>query len=469
MSKRVSVARRATILGQARKCDRLDIVIVAVLGVLTIVIGAVRATRHSLWIDEAATAIFMQRSPKGLLSLLWREGGMGPYYIAMWFWVRISASDWWLRMFSVVGGACTLIAVYWLARMLRNRLWSVVAVALVMIHPQFMANLSNARHYTWVMFGAVLSFILLFRYLETGRRRDLLWYAAVNGVTLALTVWVAPIVAVQGLWLLWTRRDRAALRSVILASLVSLVIVAPFLHALVTTRSLDWIPRLTWEHFLDESSLFFGGAWWFWFLAVGNAALLALASVRRVGSRPNSRFVLLSVSAIVTPVVVALASFVKRSYIARYMVQAMPLFVLGAVAGFGGVIALVIGATQSRRRVGIASLAVVAVLSLVVFPYDEFGAYGPVQDLRGAAKILEADQQPGDRYLFVAPWLGWLVGHYWQAPPDAVVTSLDGLAPGTRVWLVVLNPEPGSPPVKGGHVLSKHPLANIEVSELVVD
>ena len=441
----------------------------AVIGVLAIVIGAVRATRHSLWIDEAATANFMQRSPKGLLSLLWHEGGMGPYYIATWFWVRLSASDWWLRMFSVVGGACTLIAVYWLARMLRNRLWSALAVTLVMIHPQFMANLTNARDYTWVMFGAVLSFILLFRYLETGRRSDLLSYAAVNGVTLALTVWVAPIVATQGIWFLVTRRDRAALRGVTLASLVSLIVVAPFLHALLTTRSLDWIPRLTWKHFMDESSLFFGGAWWFWFVAVGNAALLALASVRRVANHPKSRFVLLSVSAIVTPVAVALASFVKRSYIARYMVQAMPLFVMGALAGFGGVLALVLGARQTRRRAGIAALAVVAVLSVIVFPYRGFGAYGPDQDLRGAARILQADQQPGDRYLFVAPWLGWLLGHYWQVPSEAVVTSLDGLASGTRVWLVVLNPVPGVVPANGGRVVSRHSLTNIEVSELLVD
>lgn len=469
MSQRLSTARRERILGQARRCDRNDVAIAAVLGVLTIVIGAVRATRHSLWIDEAATAVFMQRSPRGLLSLLWHEGGMGPYYIAMWFWVHISASDWWLRMFSVVGGACTLIAVYWLARMLRNRLWSVVAVALVMIHPQFMANLSNARDYTWVMFGSALSFITFFRYIDRGRTRNLLAYAVVNGVSLAMTVWMAPLVAVQAFWLLWTRRNRDAIRALVIASSVSLVLAAPFLHALVTTRSLRWIPELTWAQFSTESALLFGGAWWMWFLAIGNGSLIALVVARRAGVRFGSRMVLLSIGAIVTPLTVALASTVKPSYIARYMVQSLSPAILGAVAGFGGLISLVASAEHLRRRVGVVALSLALALGVVLFPYRKFGAYGTVQDLRGAARVLEAEQQPGDRYLFVAPWLWWLVGHYWQAPTDAVVTSLDGLAPGTRVWLVVLNPEPGVLPVKGGHVLSKYPLANIEVSELVVD
>jgi hypothetical protein len=81
--------------------------------------------------------------------------------------------------------------------------------------------------------------------------------------------------------------------------------------------------------------------------------------------------------------------------------------------------------------------------------------------------VLQADQQPGDRYLFSPGWSYWLVGYYWPAPDGSVVTTIDGLAPGTRVWLIDLD-RAGRDAVEDGVVVSRHPLANAEVVELRV-
>ena len=68
--------------GQQRSgtLDRVDAAVIAVVGALTLVIGGVRATRNSFWVDEAATGVFMRSSFRGMLSLLWNKHGMGPYY-----------------------------------------------------------------------------------------------------------------------------------------------------------------------------------------------------------------------------------------------------------------------------------------------------------------------------------------------------------------------------------------------------
>ena len=88
-------------------------------------------------------------------------------------------------------------------------------------------------------------------------------------------------------------------------------------------------------------------------------------------------------------------------------------------------------------------------------------------EVGGGGPLLEADPQPGDRYLFSPGWSYWLVGYYWPAPDGSVVTTIDGLASGTRVWLIDLD-RAGRDAVEDGVVVSRHPLANAEVVELRV-
>ena len=163
--------------------DRFDAVAIAAIGALTLVIGGVRATRNSFWVDEAATGVFMRSSFRGMLSLLWNKHGMGPYYACLWFWTRLGHSDWWIRGFSVLGGALAAVALYYLARMFLKRATAIVAAVLFVGHPQFLMNLTNARNYSWLMFVAVLGVVCVMRQVESPTVARAVW----SGVCLLYT------------------------------------------------------------------------------------------------------------------------------------------------------------------------------------------------------------------------------------------------------------------------------------------
>ncbi len=70
----------------------------------------------------------------------------------------------------MLGAACAVVALYFLGRLMVNRTVGLIAAAVFICHPQFLGNLTNARDYSWVMFVAVLSFIVLFRFADLGGR-----------------------------------------------------------------------------------------------------------------------------------------------------------------------------------------------------------------------------------------------------------------------------------------------------------
>lgn len=447
--------------------DRVDAAVITVIGALTLVIGGVRATRNSFWVDEAATGVFMRSSFRGMLSLLWNKHGMGPYFACLWFWTRLGHSDWWIRYFSVLGGALAAVALYYLARMFLNRATAIVAAVLFVGHPQFLVNLTNARDYSWLMFVAVLGVVCVLKQVESPTVARAVWSGVVNGTLLALNPLTAPLLAVEWLWGIRESSGRAARRRMFGSAVLSVLLFLPFVHGLFTEEGLDWIPRLTTTTFWSNTLDFMGGAWWASVLALGNLALVVLFVARRLPRAACSRSALLVAGWVVTPLALAVVSTVKPLFISRYMLHALPLLVLGAGVGLVGLGQLALAAQPRLRVAALASAAAIVAVAVLSFPYARFGAYGNIQDLRGAARVLEADQQPGDRYLFSPGWSYWLVGYYWPAPDGSVVTTIDGLAPGTRVWLIDLD-RAGRDAVEDGVVVSRHPLANAEVVELRV-
>jgi len=447
--------------------DRIDAAVITVIGALTLAIGGVRATRNSFWVDEAATGVFMRSSFRDMLSLLWNKHGMGPYYACLWFWTRLGHSDWWIRYFSVLGGALAVVALYYLARLFCTRVVAVIAAGLLLCHPQFLVNLTNARDYSWLMFVAVLGVVCVMKQVESPTVARAVWSGVVNGTLLALNPLTAPLLAMEWLWGIRESSGRAARQKMFGSAVLSGLLFLPFAHGLFTEEGLDWIPRLTTTTFWSNTLDFMGGAWWASVLAAGNLALVVLCVAKRLPRAACSRSVLLVAGWVVTPLALAVVSTAKPLFISRYMLHALPLLVLGAAAGFVGVGQLVLAAQPRPRLAGLAAASAVVAAAALSFPYARFGAYGNIQDLRGAARVLEADQQPGDRYLFSPGWSYWLVGYYWPAPDGSVVTTIDGLAPGTRVWLIDLD-RAGRDAVDDGVVVSRHPLANAEVVELRV-
>jgi hypothetical protein len=188
-----------------------------------------------------------------------------------------------------------------------------------------------------------------------------------------------------------------------------------------------------------------------------------------------ARVALLPVVGIAAPFAQAVISLVKPAFVPRYLMYALAPLLIGAVAGYEGLVRRAVSA-ERPKVVGLTFAAVALVVAgAITFPYSTMGKYLGGQDLRGAARILDSSTSATDRYLYVPDWLGSHVDYYFERPHGPGITEgaeLDALPSGSRVWVTNSATEFESDLeqqlLARGVIGSKHELAGITVYEVVL-
>jgi len=452
----------------------IDRMAMAALAAFTLVVGALRATRHSFWVDEAISGQYARTSVRGLASMLWRETGMGPYYVALWLWAHASHSDWWLRMFSVAGAAVAVVAVYHLAHRLAGRAVAIASCVVLLANHAFQVHWAEARAYSWTVALATGSLLAFFRLSERPAWARVGVALVANAVLLAMSPFTAPLVGLEWLWARALWRDRETRVRVLVWSAGSLLLFLPFMHALLTNRSIDWIPDITAGRLRTGAADAVGGAWWWWALLLGNVALVFALVTRRVVGQAASRAALLVAIGVVASPSLAVVSLVKPSFVSRYLMWALAPSIIAAVMGYAALIAA-IGAVPRTRAVALSVGAAGLVFAgAITFPYGTFGDFVAVQDLRGAAQVLEREAGPDASYLFTPDWSEQYVAYYADGRyPNVLLNTaaVDALVPGTHVWVVRINRYASSAEerlARRGMAGSRFDLSGIEVYEVIV-
>ncbi len=207
-------------------------------------LAAWRLDRTSLWVDEVFSLAATHRLG---LSLRSTKGTMGLYYLALWVWARASTATWWLRAFSTIGAATTLVLVAMIARR-AGRTWSALAAPLLLVAvPIFAWTAVEARSYAWESALVAGCWLLLLRGIDASARGDAhapRWWQA-----LAVCCAIGPflhglfILQVPGLALvaLVDRTDRhAALRRIGPAGIAALLPTALIAAAGGTNMGASW-------------------------------------------------------------------------------------------------------------------------------------------------------------------------------------------------------------------------------------
>jgi mannosyltransferase len=357
--------------------------------VLMLVVGRWHLRQPTLGWDENATWIASQRTPGQIVDLARHfDGVISPYYMFMHFWTSVFGdSEFWMRAPSLLAVSIAVGIAAELGRRLFSPGVGLLAGLLLVLVPQLSRYAQDARAYGFAFLFATLATFLLYRALQRPAWSRWIPYAVVVTLVgwahiLGLLVLVAHAYAVLSRWR--AQRDRPLLRWLIVTP-VAVVPVLPFVYLGLTQRGsqLDWIPPMSLSQVWAAPGAIFGSA----------AAGLLLIGLAFAVRGPDRRVVReLAVLAVVPPVLLIAVSFAGPSlWVPRYV-----LFVVPAVA---------LLAAAALRGLRLPALGVIVLLAAVGVP-AQHEVRGKVShmgaDFRTVARVIAADQQPGDVIVYGA-------------------------------------------------------------------
>ena len=366
--------------------------------------------------DEAVTASAASRS----LPALWRlvnhtDAPLGAYYLAMHGWLRLLSAvdlrptEGWLRLPSALAGVAAVALTAGLAARLFTPLVGLAAGLLLAVHPLVVFYAHDARPYTLVTVGVLLSVLALRRALRRPTAGSLIVYAASCVLVLYAHLFALFALAAQAGVILWkgTRRGRFA----VVAAVVALTAAPLGWLASHQSGEIGWVAR---PDLTGVASFLLRIAGVPVAIAVALLAVpLARSAYRRrrapapgapasgapvgvgasgvpAGVVPDSRGALLVGWALLPPVTLVVVSFVQPVLVARYALVAVPAVVI--------VVALLLRRVGGRFAVGIAIAAVLAAGTITVVQQAQPYKY---EDFRAAADTVADSARPGDGLVFL--------------------------------------------------------------------
>lgn len=209
-----------------------------------LVIGQLGLHNRTLWYDEAISILEATYGPNGIISAAKDEGIPPLYNIVLSIWLKICDSELWARELSAIFGALSVLFLFLFALEFTTLYNALAISALFALFPFHLWHAQEIRMYALVEFFVLASFFNFYRYLEGGRKVNLICY----------TVFSVPI-----LWLHYI----AGLAFLAQALFIALNIkrykarVVGFLIAAVLI-AISYIPWLStfFEHFLLRTKTF---------------------------------------------------------------------------------------------------------------------------------------------------------------------------------------------------------------------
>jgi mannosyltransferase len=354
----------------------------------------------SFWIDEIASVAIARRAAPVFWHFLWHdEGNMALYYVLLRPWLHFGYAEGVVRLLSVIPGILSIPVMYLLGRHLFGRETGILAAALLALNPCAIAVSQEARAYSFLVLGVLLSTYLFVLLIEAPSYKLACGYAIIAGLTCYFHYFGVLVPVAHAISLAGAPRDRRPWKPLLLAGTIIVVMAAPILwliHA-QDIGHISWVqrPSLLELYHLGVFLAAYGGK------AVG-AVLLAVDLVlvglffvklrtvwREVNDElPRWRYMLVA-SSVFSPIVITLLiSIVRPAFYHRFLIICLP----------GWLMMTAVGVQQVRlvpwRRYAIAAICV---LSLV----GTFIVYRRVtEDWRGAIGYLIVNARPEDRVLY---------------------------------------------------------------------
>ncbi len=161
--------------------------------------------------DEVITALRVLPGSFGdmLHSVKVSESNPPLYYVLSWGWAQaFGTGEVGLRSLTALFGAATVPVGYLIGRQLATRRAGLVLAALIAVNPMLIWYSQEARSYALLVFFGALSLFFFARALNTGRGRDLAFWALASALALCSHYFAVFAVGIEALWLLVALRSR---------------------------------------------------------------------------------------------------------------------------------------------------------------------------------------------------------------------------------------------------------------------
>jgi uncharacterized membrane protein len=222
-----------------------EVRVVIGLTVLAAVLRFYGLGHQGFWFDEANTALLVKFSPGTMLGLIPQTESTPPlYYMVAWVWSRVFGDhEAGLRSLSAVCGVLTVPVAWAAARALVSRRAALIVCALTACNPLLIWYSQEARSYELLVLLTAVT-LLAFAYArEAPSALTVGAWALASALALATHYYAVVTVAPQAAWLLWERRDRAAVRIGVGIVAVCGLALVPLALSQNSTGNDSWIVR----------------------------------------------------------------------------------------------------------------------------------------------------------------------------------------------------------------------------------
>lgn len=409
-----------------------------------------RLGHQSFWFDEVFSLSVVQGSMGDLLRLALKDAVHPPlYYFVLYPFYHLSASEFVVRLPSVLFGIAAVPLIYELGRRCLNERIGLVAALITLFSPFQIYYAQEARMYSMLLTLTALSLLAFWQAIETGERK---WWVALVVVTVAglyTHYLMVAVAAVEFLYLLRSAQRFLSGHKRLVANQIEQrhvpqrfwhgiaafacigILYAPWLYGLLRHgQSLSERNRFGSVHeanlavfgtFLDFCFGYFQGLWLlarskgygdvaFAFLSVGMVLaaivlIVGFAHVLRV--RFARGFLLLAFAVpIAAGYVLACKTYYHQT---RYFMMAYPAFAILFAAG-------IVRLYEQRRGFCVAAVSLIAIINAVALSNYYFAYAYQRDDWRGVSRYMQHHVQPDDLLVFNAPYEDQAFRHYYHKP-----------------------------------------------------
>src|SRR3974377_291767 len=350
----------------------------------------------SFWLDEIPSIVIARMPGVSFWRHLWtEEGNMALYYVMLRPWLQIHLGEATVRLLSVLPGIAGIPVMYLLGRRLFGRGAGLLAALLLAISTCAVVYSQEARGYSWLLLGTIVSTYLFARLIARPTYAMAFAYALAAGVTFSFPYFGLRVPLAQAVALVALPRARRPWKQLYVAGATITLLAAPVLWMIHIQpgRHLDWVskPSLLELYHLGvflaaESGKGVGPV-----LLVVELALVVMffrtMMVVRRGSVERDFFpYALVASGLFTPIVFSLlVSVVRPVFFHRFLIICLPAWLLGVAVG---------ACALSQRRWRTAAIVAVCALSLV----STWLSYSRMrEDWRGAVNFLIDNARSQDK------------------------------------------------------------------------